>query len=80
MRPNARLNHILIAQIEDVDVQRMFAAWITHMVRTYKVDGLRIDTALHVQRDFFPNFVQASGIFATGEVVEAANVSFARTS
>jgi hypothetical protein len=33
------------------------------------VDGLRIDTAKHVQKSFWPAFIKAAGVFATGEVL-----------
>ena len=36
---------------------------------THIVDGLRIDSALNVDPAFFDDFVPASGVFATGEVM-----------
>jgi alpha-amylase len=33
------------------------------------VDGLRIDTAKHVQKTFWPGFNTAAGVFCTGEVL-----------
>jgi alpha-amylase len=32
------------------------------------VDGLRIDTAKHVEKDFWPGFVNAAGVYGVGEV------------
>jgi len=32
------------------------------------VDGLRLDTAKHVQKSFWPEFSKSAGVFATGEV------------
>lgn len=33
-----------------------------------KVDGLRLDSALEVQQDFWPSWVNASGVYCVGEV------------
>jgi alpha-amylase len=38
-------------------------------LNTILVDGLRIDTAKHVQKSFWPGFSAASGVFCTGEVL-----------
>lgn len=42
------------------------------MVANYSIDGLRIDSALHVEPDFFLGFMEASGIFGIGEVMTKA--------
>lgn len=42
---------------------------IRYLTCSYPVDGLRIDTAREVEKDFFLGFVSASGVFATGEVM-----------
>lgn len=55
---------------EDQDVQAMFGKWISEMVSNYSIDGLRIDTAINVDPAFFPDFVQAAGVFATGETMQ----------
>ena len=47
----------------------MFGEWIHQMVQNYSIDGLRIDTSINVEPEFFPAFVEASGVFATGEVM-----------
>jgi alpha-amylase len=36
------------------------------------VDGLRIDTAKHVQKSFWPEFSKAAGVFSTGEVLSGS--------
>lgn len=54
---------------EDDDVRDMFGAWISGMVANYSIDGLRIDSALHVEPDFFTGFMEAAGIFGIGEVM-----------
>ena len=55
---------------EDPEVQQMYGAWISEMVSNYSIDGLRIDTAINVDPPFFLEFVEASGVFATGEVMQ----------
>lgn len=32
------------------------------------VDGLRIDSALHIQQDFFTDFEDSAGVYCIGEV------------
>ncbi|KAI6854499.1 alpha-amylase [Hortaea werneckii] len=54
---------------EDTWVRETFAEWISQLVSNYSIDGLRIDTAINVEPEFFPSFVDAAGIFATGEVM-----------
>lgn len=36
----------------------------------HTVDGLRIDTAKHVDEAFYPPFEKAAGVFCTGEVFD----------
>lgn len=48
------------------------------MVSNYSIDGLRIDTAINVQPEFFIDFVNASGVFATGETKQGDNLLVCR--
>ncbi|KAL2131346.1 hypothetical protein VTI74DRAFT_5235 [Chaetomium olivicolor] len=43
--------------------------WVKELVANYSIDGLRIDAAKHVNDEFLPAFVKASGVFAFGEVL-----------
>ncbi|KAI5777182.1 glycoside hydrolase superfamily [Geopyxis carbonaria] len=52
----------------DSGVRATFQSWVKDLVATYQIDGLRIDTVKHVEKDFWPGFVAAAGVFATGEV------------
>jgi alpha-amylase len=54
---------------EDAEVRQMLGEWITGMVANYSIDGMRIDTVLHVEPEFFPGFMEAAGIFGIGEVL-----------
>ncbi|KAL2852075.1 glycoside hydrolase superfamily [Aspergillus pseudoustus] len=50
------------------EVRGIWYDWIEQIVANYSVDGLRIDTAKHVEKDFWPGFVDASGVYGIGEV------------
>jgi alpha-amylase len=55
---------------EDAAVQTIFNSWIAQLVKNYTIDGLRIDTAKHVNTGFWQTFLQAAGgIYAVGEVL-----------
>ncbi|TDZ12996.1 Alpha-amylase 2 [Colletotrichum spinosum] len=53
---------------EDPRVRQVFNAWIKRVVRRYGFDGMRLDSAKHVEPSFWPAFEASSGIFAIGEV------------
>ena len=40
------------------------------LAATFAIDGLRIDTVKHVQKEFWPGFNKAAGIFSLGEVLD----------
>ncbi|KAF2768834.1 alpha-amylase [Teratosphaeria nubilosa] len=54
---------------EDSDVQDGFDSWISELVSNYSIDGIRIDSAMEVNPDFFPSFVSSAGVYAVGEVL-----------
>ncbi|KAK3676020.1 hypothetical protein LTR78_004212 [Recurvomyces mirabilis] len=54
---------------DDPEVRQMYGDWIEQMVSNYSIDGLRIDTSINVEADFFPGFMQRAGVFGTGEVM-----------
>lgn len=55
---------------ESREVANEMNKWIKQLVSNYSIDGLRIDAAKHVNDEFLPAFVEASGVFAFGEVME----------
>ncbi|KAF2681907.1 carbohydrate-binding module family 20 protein [Lentithecium fluviatile CBS 122367] len=64
-----------IADLPDVNTQSstirtLYQAWIKWLITEYGFDGLRIDTVKHVEKDFWPGFVSASGVYAIGEVFD----------
>lgn len=54
---------------EDDEVREMLGDWISGMVSNYSIDGMRIDTVLHIEPDFFPGFMESAGVFGIGEVL-----------
>ncbi|KAK3953249.1 glycoside hydrolase superfamily [Pseudoneurospora amorphoporcata] len=63
---------------ESPDVVTLFTKWIKDLVSTYSIDGLRIDAAKHVNDEFLPKFVEASGVFAFGEVLTGVTEDMCR--
>ncbi|KAG8937107.1 hypothetical protein FRC02_006307 [Tulasnella sp. 418] len=53
---------------ESDKVVQAYSTWITDFVKEYDIDGLRIDAAKHVRKDFWPGFCGAAGVFCIGEV------------
>ncbi|KZT61240.1 glycoside hydrolase family 13 protein [Calocera cornea HHB12733] len=53
---------------ENQDVISGYQSWISQLVQEYQIDGLRIDAAKHVRKDFWPGFCGSAGVFCMGEV------------
>ncbi|KAI9737441.1 MAG: hypothetical protein M1834_009595 [Cirrosporium novae-zelandiae] len=51
-------------------VQSEYQTWIAELASNYSIDGLRIDTAKHVDKTFFPAFNSAAGVYCVGEVYD----------
>lgn len=49
------------------EVRSQFQNWISDLVSTYGIDGLRMDTCLEVETDFFPSFLDAAGVYTICE-------------
>lgn len=43
--------------------------WIHHLVSTFQIDALRIDTVKHVRKDFWKGFIESAGVACLGEVL-----------
>jgi len=41
--------------------------WVNQLVKNYSIDGLRLDTAKHIRKSFWPQFCKSAGVFAMGE-------------
>ena len=44
--------------------------WIPKLISNYSIDALRIDTVKHIPPTFWPGFVDASGVYNVGEVLD----------
>ncbi|KAK1769931.1 glycoside hydrolase [Phialemonium atrogriseum] len=53
---------------EDANVRSIWNDWIKEIVSKYKIDGLRIDSAKHQEKSFWPGFEDAAGVHIVGEV------------
>ncbi|KAF8311727.1 glycoside hydrolase family 13 protein [Clavulina sp. PMI_390] len=51
-------------------VRSTYASWIQSLISTYSIDGLRVDTVKHVEKDFWSAFQSAAGVYAVGEVAD----------
>ncbi|KAL4984959.1 glycoside hydrolase superfamily [Aspergillus falconensis] len=50
------------------DVKKVWYDWVGDLVSNYSIDGLRIDTARHVQKDFWRDYNDAAGVYCVGEI------------
>ena len=54
---------------ESSHVVQTLHTWIKHLVGTYHIDALRVDTVKHIRKSFWPDFVRNAGVVAMGEVL-----------
>ncbi|KAB8244571.1 alpha-amylase A type-1/2 [Aspergillus flavus] len=50
------------------DVKGLWYDWVEAFVSNYSIDGLRVDTVKHVQKDFWRGYNEAAGVYCIGEV------------
>lgn len=56
---------------EDSGVRSIWNSWIQDLITTYGIDGLRIDSAKHQEKSFYPQFSDAAGgLYMVGEVLD----------
>ncbi|KAJ5368735.1 uncharacterized protein N7496_008495 [Penicillium cataractarum] len=55
---------------ESESVQNIWYSWVGSLVSNYSIDGLRIDTVKHVQKDFWSDYNKAAGVYCVGEVFD----------
>lgn len=48
----------------------LFSASYETKTNKYQVDGLRVDTVKNVQKNFWPGYNNASGVYCIGEVFD----------
>ncbi|KAM0425700.1 hypothetical protein ACHAPT_008947 [Fusarium lateritium] len=55
---------------ESAEIRSLYQDWIKWLVKEYQFDGIRIDTVKHVEKDFWPEFSSAAGVYSIGEVFD----------
>lgn len=60
---------------EDEDVASEYQTWIGQLVSNYSIDGIRLDSAMEVNTEFWSGFNDAAGVFVIAEVY-STNVDF----
>ncbi|KAI1362859.1 glycoside hydrolase superfamily [Xylaria arbuscula] len=55
---------------ESSEIQTLYQEWISYLVSEYSFDGVRIDTVKHVNKEFWPGFSSAAGVYTIGEVFD----------
>ncbi|KAM5349502.1 hypothetical protein ACJ41O_006007 [Fusarium nematophilum] len=55
---------------EDSQIRQLYKDWIKWLVTEFGFDGVRIDTVKHVEKDFWPGFASAAGVYTIGEVFD----------
>lgn len=55
---------------ENRDVYTAMINSVADIVKTYGIDGIRLDTAKHVPKKYLTQFQEAVGVYVTGEVLD----------
>jgi alpha-amylase len=58
---------------DDPETRRTLLNYIQVLIRTYGIDGIRIDAAKYMPQEFWRDFTQSAGIFGIGEVEDGNN-------
>ncbi|KAG6846222.1 hypothetical protein H0H93_015310 [Arthromyces matolae] len=61
---------------ENESVVQTLNGWVKDLVQFYNVNGIRIDTAKHVRKDFWPDFLKSARVFSMAEVRQSFSHSF----
>lgn len=54
------------------EIRSVMNTWVSWLVKEYSFDGVRIDTVKHVEKDFWPGFSSATGVYSIGEVFDGS--------
>ncbi|TRM66837.1 glycoside hydrolase family 13 protein [Schizophyllum amplum] len=59
--------------LPDLDTENDFVSstletYVSELISNYSIDGLRIDAAKNIRKDFWPGFCSAAGVYCQGEV------------
>lgn len=64
--------------VSNYSSEDLSCTYVVYNANLQIVDGLRIDTVLNVNEEFFPPFADAAGVFLIGEVFNGDPVSACR--
>ncbi|KAL5114866.1 hypothetical protein ACEQ8H_007243 [Pleosporales sp. CAS-2024a] len=67
---NCRIAGLPDVYTQSSELKTVYQTWISWLVKQYSFDGVRIDTVKHVQKDFWPDFASAAGVYTIGEVFD----------
>ncbi|KAK2597352.1 hypothetical protein QQS21_006049 [Conoideocrella luteorostrata] len=66
---NCRIANLPDVNTQDSSIRSVYQNWVKWLVHEYKFDGIRIDTVKHVEKEFWPGFTSAAGVYSIGEVL-----------
>ncbi|PHH88921.1 hypothetical protein CDD83_6883 [Cordyceps sp. RAO-2017] len=69
---NCRIADLPDVKTQDGGIRRLYQDWVRWLVREFGFDGVRIDTVKHVEKDFWPAFAAAAGVYSIGEVFDGS--------
>jgi len=77
------LEHCWLEYLPDLNqdhpfVRKFLLTWIRDFVKTFDIDGLRLDALRHIDKDFWFEFSEAAGVYTIGEVY-SPNLEYAAT-
>ncbi|KAG6267292.1 hypothetical protein E4U48_005134 [Claviceps purpurea] len=64
---NCQLSNLPDLNTQNPAIRKLFQDWIRWLVREFRPDGLRIDTVKHIEKDYWPDFMAAAGMYSLGE-------------
>ncbi|GJN72265.1 hypothetical protein PLICBS_006337 [Purpureocillium lilacinum] len=67
---NCRIGGLPDVDTQDPAIRKLYQSWISWLVSEFGFDGVRIDTVKHVEKDFWPDFASAAGVYTIGEVFD----------
>ncbi|RYC61626.1 hypothetical protein CHU98_g4586 [Xylaria longipes] len=65
-----RISGLPDVNTESSEIQTLYQDWVKYLVSEYSFDGVRIDTVKHVNKEFWPGFSSAAGVYTIGEVFD----------
>ncbi|OTA81874.1 glycoside hydrolase family 13 protein [Hypoxylon sp. CO27-5] len=67
---NCWISNLPDLNTQSSDIRSLYQKWVSWLVTEYNFDGVRIDTVKHVEKDYWPDFSAAAGVYTIGEVFD----------